>query len=333
MEVLSEHLCEGWLEGYLLTGRHGLLSSYEAFMPIVGSMVAQHAKWLKTSRRMPWRAPLASLNILLTSHVWRQDHNGLSHQDPGFLDTVAQQSAEVARIWLPPDANCLLAVAEHCLRSRDHINLIVAGKQPEWQWLGPDDALRHCAAGASIWHWAGNESGPDEPPDVVLACAGDVPTLETLAAAQLLRQWAPSLRVRVVNVVDLMALQSPAAHPHGLSEHDFDALFTRSQPVVFAFHGFPALVHALTYRRHNHANVHVHGFRGEGSTTTPFDMVVLNRLDRFHLALDALARVPRLAEFLPAFQTYCEAMLQSHGQHIAETGDDLPELRHWRWLP
>ena len=293
MEMLSEHMCEGWLEGYLLTGRHGLFSCYEAFIHIIDSMFNQHAKWLKVSKQIPWRKPIASLNYLLTSHVWRQDHNGFSHQDPGFMDHVANKKADVVRIYLPPDANCLLSVADHCLRSRNYINLIIAGKQPEWQWLDIDAATRHCTVGAGIWHWASNDAGD---PDVVMACAGDVPTLETMAAVTLLREYVPDIRIRVVNVVDLMVLQPQSEHPHGLEDQDFDELFTTDKPVIFAFHGYPALIHKLTYRRHNHDNIHVRGFRDEGTTTTPFDMVVLNNLDRYQLALDAIRRIPRLGD-------------------------------------
>ena len=293
MEMLSEHMCEGWLEGYLLTGRHGLFSCYEAFIHIIDSMFNQHAKWLKVSRMIPWRKPIASLNYLLTSHVWRQDHNGFSHQDPGFIDHVANKKSDVVRIYLPPDANCLLSVADHCLRSRNYINLIIAGKQPEWQWLDIDSAVRHCTVGAGIWRWASNDAGD---PDVVMACAGDVPTLETMAAVSLLRAYVPDLRIRVVNVVDLMVLQPQSEHPHGLQDQDFDELFTTDRPVIFAFHGYPAMIHKLTYRRQNHDNIHVRGFRDEGTTTTPFDMVVLNNLDRYQLALDAIRRVPRLSQ-------------------------------------
>ena len=332
MEVLSEHLCEGWLEGYLLTGRHGMLSCYEAFIHIIDSMFNQHAKWLKVSRKIPWRAPIASLNILLTSHVWRQDHNGLSHQDPGFMDHVANKSADVVRIYLPPDANCLLSVADHCLRSRHLVNVIVAGKQPSWQWLDMDSAVRHCAAGAGVWAWAGNEDGQDGAgPDVVIACAGDVPTLEALAAVMLLRHDVPDIRIRFVNVVDLMALQPPSEHPHGLSDRDFDALFTTDRPVIFAFHGYPSLVHRLTYRRRNHGNIHVRGFKEEGSTTTPFDMVVLNNLDRYQLALDAVRRIPRLAGDVGHATSRYWARIERHRRYIAEHGDDLPEVRDWRW--
>ena len=328
MEVLSEHLCQGWLEGYLLTGRHGLFSCYEAFIHIVDSMLNQHAKWLKVSKHIPWRAPIASLNYLLTSHVWRQDHNGFSHQDPGFMDHVANKKADIVRIYLPPDANCLLSVADHCLRSRHLINVIVAGKQPQWQWLGIDAAVRHCSAGAGIWEWASN--GPGDP-EVVMACAGDVPTLETLAAVRLLHEYEPDLRIRVVNVVDLMVLQPASEHPHGLEDHAFDALFTTDKPVIFAFHGYPALVHKLAYRRRNHANIHVRGYKEEGTTTTPFDMVVLNNLDRFQLALDAIRRVPRLAHRVDAATTRYWATMERHKRYIGEHGEDLPEIRHWAW--
>ncbi len=332
MEILSEHLCEGWLEGYLLTGRHGLFSCYEAFIHIIDSMFNQHAKWLKVSRKIPWRAPIASLNILLTSHVWRQDHNGLSHQDPGFMDHVANKSADVVRIYLPPDANCLLSVADHCLRSRHYVNVIIAGKQPAWQWLDIDAAARHCSAGASEWTWASSEdNNSDQGPDVVMACAGDVPTLETLAAVMLLRDDVPGIRIRVVNVVDLMALQAQSEHPHGLSERDFDALFTVDRPVIFAFHGYPSLVHRLTYRRRNHGNIHVRGFKEEGTTTTPFDMVVLNNLDRYQLALDAVLRIPRLAADIEQATARYWTRIERHKLYIAEHGDDLPEVRDWRW--
>ena len=333
MEVLSEHLCEGWLEGYLLTGRHGLFSCYEAFIHIIDSMFNQHAKWLKVSRKIPWRAPIASLNILLTSHVWRQDHNGLSHQDPGFMDHVANKSSDVVRIYLPPDANCLLSVADHCLRSRHYVNVIVAGKQPSWQWLDMDAAVRHCTAGAGVWAWAGTEdAAPEQGPDVVMACAGDVPTLECLAAVMLLREDVPGIRIRVVNVVDLMALQPQTEHPHGLDDRDFDALFTTDRPVIFAFHGYPSLVHRLTYRRNNHANIHVRGFKEEGTTTTPFDMVVLNNLDRYQLALDAVRRIPRLHSEVERATSRYWTRIERHKLHIAEHGDDLPEVRNWRWL-
>ncbi|WP_049620970.1 phosphoketolase family protein [Frateuria defendens] len=331
MEVLSEHLCQGWLEGYLLTGRHGLFSCYEAFIHIIDSMFNQHAKWLKTTRQIPWRAPIASLNYLLTSHVWRQDHNGFSHQDPGFLDHVANKKAGVVRIYLPPDANCLLSVADHCLRSRHYVNLIVAGKQPAWQWLDVESAARHCSAGAGTWAWAGNEGGGE--PDVVMACAGDVPTLETLAAVTLLREYVPDLRIRVVNVVDLMALQPPGEHPHGLSDHDFDELFTRDRPVIFAFHGYPGLIHRLAYRRHNHDNFHVRGYKEEGTTTTPFDMAVMNNLDRYQLALDAILRVPRLAGLAQVATDRYWTTMERHKLYVSEHGEDLPEVRDWRWTP
>ena len=328
MEVLSEHLCQGWLEGYLLTGRHGLFSCYEAFIHIVDSMLNQHAKWLKSTKDIPWRAPIASLNYLLTSHVWRQDHNGFSHQDPGFIDHVANKKAGIARIYLPPDANCLLSVSDHCLRSRNYINLIIAGKQPEWQWLDIDAAVRHCTAGAGIWSWAGTGDGE---PDVVMACAGDVPTLETLAAVTLLRSYVPDIRIRVVNVVDLMVLQPRSEHPHGLEDREFDELFTPDKPVIFAFHGYPAMIHKLVYQRRNHGNIHVHGFEEEGTTTTPFDMVVLNHLDRYQLALDAIRWIPRLAtEVETATQRYW-ATMERHKRHIGEHGEDLPEVRDWCW--
>jgi xylulose-5-phosphate/fructose-6-phosphate phosphoketolase len=328
MEVLSEHLCEGWLEGYLLTGRHGFFSCYEAFIHIIDSMLNQHAKWLKVSRNIPWRKPIASLNYLLTSHVWRQDHNGFSHQDPGFIDHVANKKSDVVRIYLPPDANCLLSVADHCLRSRNYINLIVAGKQPEWQWLDIDSAVRHCTAGAGIWQWASNDGGD---PDVVMACAGDVPTLEALAAVTLLRAYVPDIRIRVVNVVDLMVLQPQSEHPHGLEDQDFDELFTTDKPVIFAYHGYPAIIHKLTYRRHNHDNVHVRGYKEEGTTTTPFDMVVLNNLDRYQLALDAIKRISRLSgEVEKATARYWTTM-ERHKLYISEHGEDMPEVRDWRW--
>lgn len=327
MEVLSEHLCQGWLEGYLLTGRHGLFSCYEAFIHIVDSMVNQHAKWLKVSKQIPWRVPIASLNYLLTSHVWQQDHNGFSHQDPGFMDHVANKKADIVRIYLPPDANTLLSVMDHCLQSRNLINVVVAGKSPAWQWLDMEAAVRHCRVGASIWEWASDGGKPD----VVMACAGDVPTLETLAAVMLLRVRVPDIRIRVVNVVDLMALQPRSEHPHGLSELDFDALFTRDTPVVFAFHGYPALIHQFTYRRHNHANLHVRGYKEEGTTTTVFDMVVLNDLDRYRLCLDAIVRIPRLATMVEAETARYWATIQRHKSWIAQHGDDLPEIKDWQW--
>jgi len=330
MEILSEHVCEGWLEGYLLTGRHGLLSCYEAFIHIVDSMVNQHAKWLKTAADVPWRKPLASLNLLLTSHVWRQDHNGFSHQDPGFIDLVANKKSDVARIYLPPDANCLLSVADHCLRSRNYINVIVVGKQPEWQWLDIDAAVRHCLAGIGRWDWACRD---DQEPDVVMACAGDVPTLETLAAVTLLREYVPDLRVRVINVVDLMVLQSSSQHPHGLADAAFDELFTTDKPVIFAFHGYPALVHRLLYKRTNHDNFHVRGFIEEGATTTPFDMAVINNLDRYRLALDVIERVPRLHEQRHTAQARYWAMMEKHKLYLIEHGEDLPEVLNWQWTP
>ena len=328
MEVLSEHLCQGWLEGYLLTGRHGLFSCYEAFIHIIDSMFNQHAKWLKVCNEIPWREPIASLNYLLTSHVWRQEHNGFSHQDPGFIDHVASKKAEVVRIYLPPDANCLLSVADHCLRSRNYVNLIIAGKQPSAQWLDIDSAIRHCTAGAGTWRWASNDGGD---PDVVMACAGDVPTLESLAAVTLLRAYVPDIRIRVVNVVDLMVLQPRSEHPHGLEDQDFDELFTTDRPVIFAFHGYPALIHRLTYRRRNHDNIHVRGYKEEGTTTTPFDMVVLNNLDRYQLALDAIKRVPRLRDQVEVASARYGATMERHKQYIGEYGDDMPEVRDWRW--
>ena len=329
MEMLSEHQCEGWLEGYLLTGRHGFFSCYEAFIHIIDSMFNQHAKWLKVANQIPWRRPIASLNYLLSSHVWRQDHNGFSHQDPGFIDHVMNKKAEVIRVYLPPDANTLLSVTDHCLRSRNYVNVVVAGKQPEAQWLDMDDAVEHCTAGIGIWEWASNDRGGK--PDVVMACAGDVPTLETLAAVQLLREHFPELKVRVINVVDLMKLQSPREHPHGLSDQDFDVLFTKDRPVIFAFHGYPTLIHRLTYRRTNHENLHVHGFREEGTTTTPFDMVVLNHLDRFHLFGDVIDRLPKLAPEAAYAKQFVREKLFAHQQYICEHGEDMPEIRNWKW--
>ncbi|MBL8173906.1 MAG: phosphoketolase family protein [Bryobacterales bacterium] len=329
MEVLSEHLCQGWLEGYLLTGRHGLFSCYEAFIHIVDSMFNQHAKWLKVTRHLDWRRPIASLNYLLTSHVWRQDHNGFSHQDPGFLDHVVNKKAEVVRVYLPPDANCLLSVADHCLRSRNYVNVIVAGKQPAPQWLNMDAAAEHCAQGVSIWHWASNDEGQE--PDVVMACAGDVPTLETLATVSFLRQRAPTLRIRVVNVVNLMTLQPQSEHPNGLSDADFDSLFTVDKPVVFAFHGYPWLIHRLTYRRTNHPNLHVRGYKEEGTTTTPFDMAVLNQIDRFHLAMDVIDRVPRLLGVAAHLRQELRNLLIRHKHYIEAKGEDMPEITDWRW--
>ena len=328
MEVLSEHLCEGWLEGYLLTGRHGLFSCYEAFVHIIDSMFNQHAKWLKVCRDLPWRKPIASLNYLLTSHVWQQDHNGFSHQDPGFIDHVANKKGEVVRIYLAPDANCLLSVADHCLRSRDYVNVIVAGKAPAWQWLDIDAAIAHCEVGAGIWEWASNDDGD---PDIVMACCGDVPTLETLAAVTLLREFVPDLRIRVVNVVDLLALQPTSEHPHGLTDEAFDAMFTVDRPIVFAFHGYPGLVHRLTYRRRNHDNLHVRGYKEEGTTTTRFDMVVLNNIDRYQLALDAVRRVPRLHDRVDEATARYRDTIARHRAYVAEHGEDMPEVQDWQW--
>jgi xylulose-5-phosphate/fructose-6-phosphate phosphoketolase len=329
MEVLSEHQCQGWLEGYLLTGRHGFFSCYEAFIHIIDSMFNQHAKWLKTCNHIPWRRPVASLNYLLSSHVWRQDHNGLSHQDPGFLDHVVNKKAAVVRVYLPPDANTLLSVTDHCLRSRNYVNVIVAGKQPAPQWLTMDQAIKHCTAGIGIWEFASNDKGGE--PDVVMACCGDVPTLETLAAVELLRKHVPDLKVRVVNVVDLMKLQPPQEHPHGLPDHEFDAIFTTDKPIVFAFHGYPWLIHRLTYRRHGHGNLHVRGFKEEGSTTTPFDMVVMNELDRFSLVNDVIDRVPQLASRAAYAKQALRDKLLEHKQHVMKYGDDLPEIAGWKW--
>ncbi|AWM92808.1 phosphoketolase [Pseudomonas sp. 31-12] len=330
MEILSEQVCEGWLEGYLLTGRHGLLSCYEAFIHIVDSMVNQHAKWLKTAGEVPWRKPIASLNYLLTSHVWRQDHNGFSHQDPGFIDLVANKKSDVVRIYLPPDANCLLSVADHCLKSCNYINVIVAGKQPEWQWLNIDAAICHCQTGIGRWAWACQN---DEDPDVVMACAGDVPALETLAAVTLLREYVPDLRVRVVNVVDLMVLQPSFQHPHGLSDSAFDELFTVDKPVIFAFHGYPALIHRLLYKRTNHDNFHVRGFKEEGATTTPFDMAVINNLDRYQLALDVIERVPRLHDQVHTARSRYWSTMERHKLYLIEHGQDMPEVLNWQWTP
>ncbi len=329
MEILSEHMCQGWLEGYLLTGRHGFFNCYEAFIHIIDSMVNQHAKWLKVTREIPWRKPIASLNYLLSSLVWRQDHNGFSHQDPGFIDHLLNKKADVVRIYLPADANTLLSVSDHCLRSRNYINLIVAGKQPAPQWLSIDEAIHHCTSGLGVWQWASNDDGAE--PDVVMACCGDVPTMETLAAVTLLRERIPDLKIRVVNVVDLMTLQPQSEHPHGLADEEFDLIFTRNKPVIFAFHGYPWLIHRLTYRRHNHDNIHVRGYKEEGTTTTPFDMCVLNNIDRFQLALDAILRVPRLAELADAARQWYSEHIQRHKLYVAEYGDDLPEIRDWRW--
>jgi xylulose-5-phosphate/fructose-6-phosphate phosphoketolase len=329
MEILSEHTCEGWLEGYLLTGRHGLFNCYEAFIHIVDSMFNQHAKWLESSQKISWRRPISSLNYLLTSHVWRQDHNGFSHQDPGFIDYVCNKKADVIRVYLPPDANTLLWVTDHCLRSWDRINVIVAGKQPAPQWLDIDAAIKHCDAGIGIWEWASNDRGGE--PDVVMACAGDVPTMETLAAVDLLRRHVPDLKIRVVNVVDLMTLQPHEEHPHGITDHDFDALFTTDKPVIFAHHGYPWLIHRLTYRRTNHDNIHVRGYKEEGTTTTPFDMVVRNDLDRFHLVSDVIDRVPKLGYLAAYAKQEMRDKLIEHKQYITRYGDDMPEVKQWRW--
>jgi len=329
MEVLSEHLCQGWLEGYLLTGRHGFFSCYEAFIHIIDSMFNQHAKWLKTSKQIPWRRPIASLNYLLTSHVWRQDHNGFSHQDPGFIDHVLNKKAEIVRVYLPPDANTLLSVTDHCLRSRHYVNVIIAGKQPALQFLNIDAAESHCAAGIGIWEWASNDMHDE--PDVIMACAGDVPTLETLAAVDILRQNFPELKIRVINVVDLMTIQAANEHPHSLSDKDFDLLFTQDKPVIFAFHGYPWVIHRLTYRRTNHNNFHVRGYKEEGTTTTPFDMVVMNDLDRFHLVMDVIDRLPMLDRIgVPVKQEMRDRILK-HKQYISIHGDDMPEIRNWKW--
>jgi xylulose-5-phosphate/fructose-6-phosphate phosphoketolase len=330
MEILSEHTCQGWLEGYLLTGRHGFFSCYEAFIHIIDSMFNQHAKWLKvTQEEIPWRRPIASLNYLLTSHVWRQDHNGFSHQDPGFIDHVVNKKANVVRVYFPPDANTLLSVTDHCLRSRDYVNVIVAGKQPAPQWLDMDAAVKHCTSGIGIWEWASNDKGAE--PDVVMACCGDVPTLETLAAVDILRQQVPDLKVRVINVVDLMTLQPKEEHPHGLSDWDFDALFTTDKPIIFVYHGYPWLVHRLTYRRTNHKNLHVRGYKEEGTTTTPFDMVVLNDLDRFHLVADVINRVPKLGYMAAYTKQFVRDRLIDHKEYIRKYGQDMPEIREWTW--
>ncbi|MEO1433515.1 MAG: phosphoketolase family protein [Cyanobacteria bacterium J06633_8] len=329
MEILSEHTCQGWLEGYLLTGRHGLFSCYEAFIHIIDSMFNQHAKWLKTTRDIPWRRPIPSLTYLLTSHVWRQDHNGFSHQDPGFIDHVVNKKAEVVRIYLPPDANCLLSVTNHCLRSRHYVNVIVAGKQPALQYLNMDEAIKHCTTGVGIWGWASNDQGHE--PDVVMACAGDIPTLETLAAVDILRDNFPELKIRVVNVVDLMTLQPENEHPHGLSDKDFDSIFTTDKPIIFAFHGYPWLIHRLTYRRTNHKNLHVRGYKEEGTTTTPFDMVVMNDLDRFNLADDVIDRVPHLGYKAAHVKQMLHEKLIEHKQYVRDWGEDMPEIRDWKW--
>ena len=329
LEILSEHMCQGWLEGYLLTGRHGFFSCYEAFIHIVDSMFNQHAKWLKVTHNIEWRRPIASLNYLLTSHVWRQDHNGFTHQDPGFIDHFVNKKADVVRVYLPPDANCLLSVANHCLRSRNYVNVIVAGKQPALQFLDMDSAIEHCTNGIGIWEWASNDKGFE--PDVVMACAGDVPTLETLAAVSLLREHFPDLKIRVVNVVDLMTIEPSTEHPHGLSDHDFDSIFTTNKPVIFAYHGYPWLIHRLTYRRTNHDNIHVRGYKEEGTTTTPFDMTVLNQLDRYHLAGDVVDRVPRLQNLGAHFKQLLRNKLVQHKQYIYTHGEDMPEIKDWKW--
>lgn len=329
MEILSEHTCQGWLEGYLLTGRHGFFACYEAFIHIVDSMFNQYAKWLKVSKEIPWSRPITSLNYLLTSHVWRQDHNGFSHQDPGFIDLVVNKKADIIRVYLPPDANTLLFITNKCLRSRNFINVIVAGKHPEPQWLDMDAAIKHCTSGIGIWEWASNDRGTD--PDVVMACAGDVPTIETLAAVELLRGLVPDLKVRVINVVDLMTLQPKEEHPNGLSDRDFDTLFTTDKPIIFAYHGYPWLIHRLTYRRTNHKNLHVRGYKEEGTTTTPFDMVVLNDLDRFHLVADVIDRVPKLGYIAAYARQYVRDKLIEHRQYINRYGQDMPEIREWTW--
>ncbi|MDZ4782144.1 MAG: phosphoketolase family protein [Planctomycetia bacterium] len=329
MEMLSEHQCEGWLEGYLLTGRHGFFSCYEAFIHIIDSMFNQHAKWLDVTHQIPWRQPIASLNYLLSSHVWRQDHNGFTHQDPGFIDLVANKKADIIRVYLPPDANTLLSVTDHCLRSRNYVNVIVAGKQPSPQWLDMDAAVKHSTAGIGIWPWASNDQGGE--PDVVMACCGDVPTLETLAAVELLREFFPELKVRVVNVVDLMKLQPQGEHPHGLSDKDFDVLFTNDKPIIFAYHGYPSLIHQLTYRRTNHSNLHVRGYKEEGTTTTPFDMTVMNDLDRFHLFGDVIDRLPQLESQADRARQFIRTRLLEHKQYIERHGEDMPEIRNWKW--
>jgi xylulose-5-phosphate/fructose-6-phosphate phosphoketolase len=329
MEMLSEHQCEGWLEGYLLTGRHGLFNCYEAFIHIIDSMFNQHAKWLKVTNHLPWRRKISSLNYLLASHVWRQDHNGFTHQDPGFIDHVVNKKAEVVRVYLPPDANCLLSVIDHCLRSRQYVNVVVAGKHPAPQWLSMASAVVHCTEGIGIWRWASNDQ--DGPTDVVMACAGDVPTLEILAAVSIMREHLPALRIRVVNVVDLMKLQPASEHPHGLSDADFDSLFTKDKPVIFAFHAYPWLIHRLTYRRTNHDNFHVRGYKEEGTITTPFDMTVLNDMDRFHLVMDTIDRLPQTGDAGSRLKQILWDKLVEHRQYIDANGQDMPEIRNWRW--
>ncbi len=329
IEVLSEHQCEGWLEGYLLTGRHGLFNCYEAFIHIIDSMFNQHAKWLKVTKGIEWRRQIASLNILLSSHVWRQDHNGFTHQDPGFIDLVLNKKAEIVRVYLPPDANCLLSVADHCLRSRHYVNVVVAGKHPAPQWLNMDQAVKHCTAGIGLWEWASNDA--DCEPDVIMAAAGDVPTLEILAAIQLLREHLPELKIRMINVVDLMRLQPASEHPHGLDDNDFDTLFTKNKPVIFAYHGYPWLIHRLTYRRHNHDNLHVRGYKEEGTITTPFDMTVLNQMDRFNLVMDAVDRLPQLGGKAAYIKQACRDKLIEHKEYIRQFGEDMPEIRNWKW--
>jgi xylulose-5-phosphate/fructose-6-phosphate phosphoketolase len=327
--MLSEHQCEGWLEGYLLTGRHGLFNCYEAFIHIIDSMFNQHAKWLKVTRKIAWRRPIASLNLLLSSHVWRQDHNGFTHQDPGFIDHVCNKKAEVVRVYLAPDANCLLSVIDHCLRSRHYVNVVVAGKHPAPQWLNMDQAIKHCTAGIGMWEWASNDAGSD--PDLVMAAAGDVPTLEILAAISILREALPELKIRMINVVDLMRLQPSTEHPHGLTDKEFDMLFTRDKPIIFAYHGYPWLIHRLTYRRTNHANLHVRGYKEEGTITTPFDMTVLNEMDRFHLAMDAVDRLPQVGGKAAYIMQACRDKLIEHGEYIRTHGEDMPEIRNWTW--